>query len=175
MRAHTNKERIESLMRELGAAALTEGTVFFTGGVSAVLLGWREQTIDVDLKADPEPRGFFECLPGLKDRLDINIELASPDLFVPALPGWRERSPFIVRHGRVDFHHYDFYGQALAKLERDHPRDRFDVGCMVREGQVEPLRLVELFDRVEGDLIRFPAVDAALLRERVLDLASGLG
>ena len=67
--------------------------------VSAVLMGWREMTLDVDLKADPEPAGFFEALPRLKDELDINIELASPDQFVPALPGWVERSPFIADHG----------------------------------------------------------------------------
>ena len=162
-------------MRSLGAAASSEGTIYFTGGVCAVLFGWREQTIDVDLKADPEPHGFFECLPGLKDRLDINIELASPDLFIPALPGWRERSPFIARHGKVDFHHYDFYGQALAKLERDHPRDRLDVQCMVRDGLVEPDRLAVLFEEVEGNLIRFPAVDAKSLRQRVLDFAEGRG
>ena len=62
-------------MSELGAAVRSAGRVYFTGGVSAVLLGWREMTIDVDLKAEPEPTGFFECLPLLKDRLDLNIEL----------------------------------------------------------------------------------------------------
>ena len=38
---------------------------------------------------------------------------------LPSLPGWRERSLFIDRHGRLDFYHYDPYSQALAKLERD--------------------------------------------------------
>lgn len=101
MRTHTTTERIEQLMRELGAAVRSEGQIYFTGGVSAVLLGWRETTIDVDLKAEPEPVGFFECLPRLKDALNVNIELASPDLFVPALPGWQDRSRFIARHGQV--------------------------------------------------------------------------
>jgi hypothetical protein len=78
MRQNTTSDRIERLMREMGARVRTEGSVFFTGGVSAVLLGWREMTIDVDLKADPEPDGFFESLPMLKDELDINIELAAP-------------------------------------------------------------------------------------------------
>lgn len=150
-------------------AAASPGRVYFTGGVTAVLLGWRETTIDIDLKAEPEPAGFFECLPRMKDALDINIELASPDLFVPPLPGWQERSRFIARHGSVEFYHYDFYGQALAKIERDHPRDRNDVEHLFVEGWVEPDRLRELFESVEAQLIRYPAVDAVLLRQRVMD------
>ena len=39
--------------------------------------------MDMDIKADPEPAGFYETLPKLKESLQINIELASPDLFVP--------------------------------------------------------------------------------------------
>jgi hypothetical protein len=135
-----------------------------------VLLGWREMTIDVDL--EPEPAGFFECLPHLKDSLDVNIELASPDQFVPALPGWQERSRFIAQHGLLSFYHYDFYGQALSKIERDHPRDRHDVACMMRDGLVNGERLRELFEAVEAQVIRYPAVDARQLRERVIDLGT---
>ena len=98
------------------------GRIYLVGGASAVLLGWRAMTVDVDLKLDPEPIGAFEAIAELKDSLDINIELAAPDQFIPALPGWRERSPFVARHGRVAFHHYDFYGQALGKIERGHRR-----------------------------------------------------
>jgi hypothetical protein len=112
MRSHTTKDRIEQLMQRLGAAVSSDGRIYFTGGVSAVLMGWRETTIDVDLKAEPEPQGFFECLPRLKDDLDINIELASPDQFVPALPGWQDRSRFIARHGKLSFYHYDFEDRA---------------------------------------------------------------
>jgi hypothetical protein len=171
MRSSTTKERIEQLMRGLGTAVTSDGCIYFTGGVSAVLMGWREMTIDVDLKADPEPKGFFESLPRLKDQLDINIELASPDQFVPALPGWQARSPFIARHGRLDYHHYDFYGQALAKVERDHPRDRMDVASMIRDGLVIPERLIALFETVEPLLIRYPSIDGAALRKRIMEIA----
>ena len=63
---------------------------------------------------------MFEAIALLQDELDLNVELTVPDQFVPPLPGWRERSPFIARYGEVDFYHYDFYGQALAKIERSH-------------------------------------------------------
>ena len=154
-------------MAELGRAVRSAGRVYFTGGVSAVLLGWREATLDVDLKADPEPAGFFEALPQLKDAMDINVELASPADFVPVLPGWVERSVFIARHGSLEFFHYDFYSQALAKIERFHSRDQGDVAQMLAAGLVKRERLLELFRIVEPKLIRFPAIDADALRRRV--------
>ena len=172
MRQLTTRERIERLMRELGRGVQSDGSIFFPGGATAVLLGWRETTMDVDLKADPEPAGFFECLPRLKEELDINIELAAPDQFVPGLNGWRDRSQLIGRHGKVDFFHYDFYGQALAKIERGHPRDRLDVREMIVGGLVAPERLAELFAEVESELIKFPAIDADSLSARVSAIAA---
>jgi hypothetical protein len=130
-------------------------------------------TIDVDLKADPEPDGFFESLPMLKDELDINIELAAPDQFVPPLPGWRERSQFIGRQRTLSFFHYDFYSQALAKIERAHTRDRHDVGHMLESGLVVPDRLNKLFAAVEAQLIRYPAVEPDILGKRVAAIAAG--
>jgi len=171
MRQLTTRDRIERLMHKLGNSVDSDGCVFFTGGVSAVLLGWRETTMDVDLKADPEPSGFFESLPKLKEELDINIELAAPDQFVPALAGWRERSQSIAKHGRLEFLHYDFYGQAMAKVERAHARDRLDVEQMIDTNLVNPDRLTELFLEAEPLLVRYPAVDAKALRTRLLAIA----
>src|ERR1035437_3780964 len=127
MRAETDKARLEEFMVALGRRVRGAGRIYLTGGATAVLHGWRSMTIDIDLKADPEPPGFFEALAILKDELDVNIELACPDQFIPAIPGWRERSLFISRHGPLDFFHYDPYGQALAKLQRRHDRDLRDV------------------------------------------------
>ncbi|MCZ7683003.1 MAG: hypothetical protein M5U28_31025 [Sandaracinaceae bacterium] len=62
------------------------------GGATAITYGWRELTIDIDLRLDPEPPGAFEAIARLKDELDVNVELASPMDFLPEVPGWRERS-----------------------------------------------------------------------------------
>ena len=159
MRHETNRERVEKLMVELGRAAREPGRIYFTGGVSAVLIGWREMTMDVDLKPDPEPEGIFDALARLKEEIEINIELASPDDFIPALDGWQGRSVFIARHGRIDFFHYDFYAQALAKIERDHDRDRRDVAEMIARGLVEKARLLDCFREIESKLVRFPAIE----------------
>jgi hypothetical protein len=64
-----------------------------------VLVGWREATIDVDLRFEPEANELLRALPALKERLRVNIKLASPPDFIPELPGWRERSPFSIPRG----------------------------------------------------------------------------
>ena len=108
----------------------------------------------------------------MKETLHINVELASPADFVPPLRGWEERSPFIVQEGSLAFHHFDFYTQALAKLERGHRKDRDDVESMIRDGLVDPKRLEELFLEVEASLYRYPAIDPKTLRAAVTRLAS---
>ena len=167
MREATNADKVRLLMQELGRAVRSPGRVYFTGGASAVLLGWREMTIDIDLKPNPEPAGFFEALPRLKNQIDVNIELAAPDDFVPALPGWQERSLFICKEGQIEFFHYDFYGQALSKIERNYDRDKTDVRRMLGSGVVDPRRLRELFAEIESKLVRYPAIDPVHLRMRI--------
>jgi hypothetical protein len=84
------------------------------GGGTAVWEGWRDTTIDIDLKADLEPTVVFEAIAILKEKSGINVELTSPDLFIPILPRWRERSVLVLQQNKVTIRHYDFYAQALA-------------------------------------------------------------
>jgi hypothetical protein len=174
MRRDTNRDKLERFMRALGNRVLTEGTIYLTGGATAVLHEWRDTTIDVDLKADPEPAGFFEAIAALKDELDINVELANPDQFIPAVPGWRERSLFIAQYGRLRFFHYDPYGQALSKLQRGHDRDLRDVMSFVREGLIDPADLRTAFSEIEPMLIRYPAIDPASFRAAVSEFCDTL-
>ena len=163
-------------MQALGRLSRGPGRVYFTGGATAVLKGWRDATVDVDLKLDPEPAGVFEAIARLKDELNLNVELASPDQFIPDPPGSAERAEFIGREGAVEFYHYDFYAQALAKIERGHARDLGDVEAMLERGYVERRQLEQLFDAIEPQLLRFPGIDPAAFRakvRRVLDRGSG--
>lgn len=169
MRGQTDKTKLEAFMAALGARVRGEGAIFLTGGATAVLNNWRQTTIDVDIKPDPEPAGLFEAIAELKDELSLNVELASPDHFIPAIPGWRERSRFIARHGRVEFFHYDPYGQALSKLQRRHERDMVDVESMLQAGMIQPDRLLERFAEIEPQLIRYPAIDPASFRAAVVN------
>lgn len=167
MRERVSAEALEEFMKALGRAGRTSARIYFVGGASAVMLGWRETTIDIDLKLVPEVNEVLRALPELKERLQINIELASPDDFIPALPGWEGRSQFINREGSLDFFHYDFYAQALAKIERGHSTDMLDVRQMIESGLVEPLRLMELFSRIEDRLYKYPAIDARSFRKAI--------
>ncbi len=167
MRAETDKAKIEAFMVALGNRVPGTGVIYLTGGATAVWYHWRSMTIDVDIKPDPEPAGLFEVLVHLKEELDINIELASPDQFIPAVPGWRERSIFIARHGRIEFFHYDLYGQALSKIQRRHERDIRDVRSMLGCGMITTERLLEMFARIEPQLMRYPAIDAPTFRTAV--------
>jgi hypothetical protein len=169
MRSESDKRRIESFMVAIGERVRGSGRIYLTGGATAVLFGWRAMTIDIDLKADPEPVGFFETLAILKDELDVNVEMASPDDFIPAIPGWHERSLFIARHGSIDFFHYDPYGQALSKLQRRHDRDLLDVRSLLQSGLIRADKVRELFMLIEPDLVRYPAIDPASFRAAVME------
>src|SRR5438309_12020011 len=112
MREKVTVARLHDFMEQLARAAQSPGKVYLTGGATALLLAFREQTIDIDLKLDPEPQGAFEAIAVLKHRLNLNVELASPDDFIPATPDWRECSRHIASIGGVEFFHYDFSLQA---------------------------------------------------------------
>ena len=169
MGQETNRERVQQLIKELGELARVPGNVYLVGGSSLVLLeSGRETTIDVDLKLDPEPAGIFEGIAKLKNSLDLNIELAAPDQFIPEVPEWRSRSPLIQSIRLVEFRHYDFYRQALAKLERDHDRDRKDVDFLIKNNWIKRQKLRELFGTIEERLIRFPAINILQFRHNVI-------
>jgi hypothetical protein len=120
MRQLADEGRIRAFMRALGRAADRPGHVFFAGGATAVLLGWRKTTIDVDLKLVPDQDSVLRAIPALKEAMDLNVELAAPDDFIPVPDSWQERSPFVAQEGRLTFHHFDLSAQALAKIVRGH-------------------------------------------------------
>ena len=77
-----------------------------------------------------------------------------------------------MRIGRVGFHHFDLYAQALAKLERGHRRDVADVREMLGRGLVAAPQLLTYFERIEPDLYRFPAIDPPSFRRAVEEAAA---
>jgi hypothetical protein len=167
MRSNVDPQKIEQLMKALGREASGSGCVYFTGGASALLMGWRSSTVDIDIRLDPEPSGIFQAIAKLKQELDINVELASPQDFLPPLPGWRDRSIFIGRQGEVSFYHYDFTAQALAKLSRGYNRDIDDVQAMYEQKLFSLEELRDCFEEIAPELIRFPSLDPDRLRNRI--------
>ncbi len=172
MRHPVDETGIRALARELGRVGRGPLRIYLTGGSTAVIEGWRAATVDVDLRFEPEADEVLRALPALKERLEISIELASPPDFIPPLPGWRERSPFLFRDGRVEVYHFDLYSQALSKIERGFEQDLADVRTMIARGFVEPVRLRELYETIESELYRYPAIEPSAFR-RKLEAALG--
>lgn len=154
-------------MAALGAAARHEGDCYLAGGATAVMLGWRASTIDIDIALVPEHDELLRAIPSIKNDLRVNVELASPRDFIPLPAGWEERSIFVAREGHLTFRHMDPYAQALSKLERGHERDLEDVAALVEAELVEPGRLRACFDEIEPELYRFPAIDPPAFRRSV--------
>ncbi len=159
MRDLATKDRILEFIDAFGSPVRSATRVYLTGGATAVLNGWRETTVDVDLCFVPDRDELYRSIPEIKERLKINIELAAPSDFIPALPGWEDRSQFICRHGKVDFFHFDIYSQALSKIERGHTKDVQDVESMFKHGLLDPMKLRDLFASIQDSLYKFPAID----------------
>lgn len=175
MRRPVDAERVRRFLEELGKEADQDVRLYLTGGATAVLLGWRPSTIDIDIKMEPDTDRLFRALPRIKNELEVNVELAAPDQFIPEVPGWKERSPFIAREGRLSCYHYDFYAQALSKIQRGHAKDLLDIREMIARGLVERDELRRRFEQIEPELYRYPAIDPAAFRralDEVLSLSS---
>lgn len=170
MRELADAGRVSELMRALGRVARASASIYFTGGATAVLHGWRGTTVDVDIRIEPERDELLRAIVDLKERLSINIELASPQDFVPVAPDWQARSPFIERQGRLSFHHFDLHAQALSKAERSHRQDVEDVRAMLEAGLVDPESMWRYYGQVAPGLYRYPAVDPGALERSLASL-----
>jgi hypothetical protein len=169
MRSDTDRSKVDALIAALARRVRTPHTLYLVGGASAVVEGYRASTRDVDVRAEPDSDELLRALSALKEELDINIETASPLDFLPALDGWRDRSPHVTRAGSIEVRHMDFRLQALAKLERGSEQDLADVGHMLDRGLIDRPGLVAAFADMRPGLFRFPAVDEPAFARRVAE------
>ncbi len=157
MRTELTRERLAALMSELARTAPRRGhyRVYLTGGGTAVWMGWRESSIDVDLSTDDE--AVFRHIQSIKDRLNVNIEFARPDDFVPALERSDDRHILIQTAGSISFFHFDPYTQLLSKIVRGFRRDLDDAHQFLRSGLVDPREFQRLVKAVpESIYAKYP-------------------
>ena len=154
-------------MGELGRTVPVDVRIYFTGGATAVLRGWRELTIDVNVKLIPDRDEILREISRLKEQLNLNVDLAAPSDFIPLPAGWEARSPLIRREGNVSFHHFNPIAQALSKIERGHDQDLQDVKEMIARDLVDPEEARAQFEAIEPELYRFPAIDPTSFRDAV--------
>ena len=174
MRRVAQREDIDHFITALARRATNQTRLYFTGGATAVLLGWRASTIDANIHIVPEDDRLLRALPELKQSLELNVELACPAHFIPELPGWQERSLFITQEEKLSFFHYDLYAQALAKIERGHVLDVKDVEQMFRRALIEPAQLKNLFEAIVPQLYRYPAIDPPAFRRALEKMIADL-
>ncbi len=122
-------------MRRIGEIVRRPATLYLTGGSTAILLGIREGTVDIDMAGDMDE--IFSEIPKIKKDLNINIELAKPTDFVPGLPGEADRHIHIASFGSATFFHFDPYGQAFSKIVRAHGTDIQDAKALADRGLVD--------------------------------------
>ena len=117
MREAADTDRIRRLAQELGRSVGPGTRMYLTGGATAVLEGWRTSTVDIDVRFDPDSDEALTKIRDLKNELSVNVKLASPLDFLPALPKWQQRSRFLFREGNLEVFDFDLYSQALSKLD----------------------------------------------------------
>ncbi len=145
--------------------------VYIVGGGTAVLSGWRSATIDVDLHADRDE--VFREIQAIKERLELNIEFARPEHFVPPLAGSDRRHVFIDRVGSVEFFHYDPYAQLLSKIVRGFRKDVMDARSFLRSGMVEPGTFRNLVQAIpESAYAKYPSLSRAAVLSAVDEFLS---
>jgi hypothetical protein len=91
---------------------------------------------------------------------DLNAGIESPQALLVA----------IGSEGLVTFYYYDFYAQALAKIERGHNQDLQDVRAMIDQGLIDPHTVRRHFHEIEPRLYRYPAIHPPSFRQAVDDL-----
>ena len=175
MRKELTRARLLLLMKELARTAPGRGPhrVYLVGGGTAVYLGWRDSSIDVDLCSDRED--VFRDIQGIKERLNMNIDFARPEDFVPPLQDTRERHVLIDKIGSVTFYHYDPYAQLLSKIVRGFQRDLDDARRFVSSGMVDPARLLALVEAIpDATYARYPSLSTKAVGRAVADFLAAI-
>lgn len=140
MRDATTRSKIDQFLDALGKRMRHRIRIYLVGGTVVVDFGLRKATVDIDYAVradDAEAIAEFERLvPELKNSLDVNVEPASPEDFMPVRRGAIEKSRYVRTCGTVDVYYYDAVSTVLAKVARGSQRDLADVETFVESGLV---------------------------------------
>lgn len=107
MRQRVGRQEIEQFLIQVGRTR-QPGRLYLTGGAALVHRGIRPgQTLDIDIQITSDPANLTTEIAQLKQKLNMNIEFASPGDFIPLPAQWEARSEFIKRYGQVDAFYFD--------------------------------------------------------------------
>lgn len=105
MRREVDKERLHRFLEALGKAVRGPGRAFLTGGATALDIGWRGMTKDVDLSFDPYTQALSKIERGhSRDLADVaqmfGLGLVDPDRLGELFA--RLEVAQILRYPRID-------------------------------------------------------------------------
>ena len=156
MRQRVGRQEIEQFLIQVGRTR-QPGRLYLTGGAALVHRGIRPgQTLDIDIQITLDPANLAAQIAQLKQKMNINIEFASPGDFIPLPMQWEARSAFIKRYEQVDVFYFDWYSLALSKMQRANRQDVVDVQLLVRQGFVDVTELDRLCQDVLNKIGRPP-------------------
>ena len=69
MRRVAQRQDIDRFITALARRATNPTRLYFTGGATAVILGWRASTIAVDIHIVPDDDRLLRALPDIKEEL----------------------------------------------------------------------------------------------------------
>ena len=120
-RPPATRERVIYFLGALGDRFKKPGRTYLVGGTTIVMEGLRNQSVDIDLTYqidDHDHDEFLKSIRELNDQLNVNVEEASPEDFIPLPSGSFDRAVYIGRFGQLDVYHFDFYSTVLSKIAR---------------------------------------------------------
>lgn len=166
------KKTLQVFMESVGKILKKRATFYLTGGSTAILYGFRDGTIDVDIAGDMDE--LFLHIPKLKEKLQINIEMAKPTDFIPSLPDEKKRHILIGQFKNVTFMHFDPYAQVFSKIVRGHKTDIADAKALVKNGLVDVKKLNQMVKDLAGsDFFKYPRLNRVAVQLAVESFAKG--
>lgn len=170
MRPPIDKTAIESFLQQLGKTFHKSARLYLVGGAALVHMGLRSGTTqDIDIQVSgPNEGELIVAIQQMIDRLQVNVEFASPVDFMPLPTQWESHARFVGRYGKVDVFYFDFNSIALSKIERGNTRDIADVKLLIEQGIVTLDELDKAYQEVLAQLGkgRYPRVTPQRFTQR---------
>ena len=135
MRHNVTKADIEKFLDALGKSFHKPGRLYLAGGAALVHFGLRSgftMDIDVAIEASDEDE-MVTAIRRLVEKMQINVEFASPGDFIPLPTQWMAQARYVGRYGSIDVFYFDFYSLALSKISRGNERDLIDVQLLFQK------------------------------------------
>lgn len=158
--SHHIREFMKSLDEMSSDFSLPLIRCYFSGGGTAVLMGWRESTIDIDIfltddKGQDASGPYASHIEKLKNKLQINIEFASPLLFIPVSHDWQKEAIYIQKFQRVAYFHFPLVYQLISKILRGYETDLQDAHNIIEHQNISQTKVLERVIRLKDQWPRY--------------------